>query len=45
MRVGEIIGWILTGMMIQSIVTGYIERNTFLIHGGFSVYKCREITK
>lgn len=41
----EIIAWMLIGAMIQGIIAAYIERDTFIIDGGYSVYKCREITK
>lgn len=44
MRNPEIILWVAVGVMIALIQT-YYERNSFIIDGGYSIYKCREITK
>lgn len=45
MRNPEIIIWVSVGVMIASILNAYYERDSFIIDGGYSVYKCREITK
>ncbi len=37
--------WLITGITINIAFNAYVERNSFTIDGGKSVYRCREITK